>query len=109
MEYPDWAVALGWLMALLALACIPFYMIYVFATRGGTCKEKFHASMEITDWTPAQEEDRKDYDKFLREQEILMLEEQKQKAELKARKRREKEELKARKQAEKEARKNQRI
>lgn len=38
-EYPDWAVGIGWLMALSSMVAIPAYMIYAIATTPGTLRE----------------------------------------------------------------------
>ncbi|XP_045475441.1 sodium- and chloride-dependent GABA transporter ine isoform X2 [Harmonia axyridis] len=34
-EYPDWAIALGWLIASVSLLCIPIFMVYVFVKTPG--------------------------------------------------------------------------
>ncbi|KAG1670247.1 Sodium- and chloride-dependent GABA transporter 2 [Nymphon striatum] len=44
--YPDWAVAIGWCMALSSMVCIPFYMIYAILTTEGTFKERIQFLIE---------------------------------------------------------------
>lgn len=38
-EYPGWGQAIGWIMALSSIACIPAVMIYKFATTPGSLQE----------------------------------------------------------------------
>lgn len=38
-EYPDWGQAIGWIMALSSIACIPVVMIYKLATTPGSFQE----------------------------------------------------------------------
>lgn len=39
-EYPDWAITLGWAMALSSIVQIPLYALYVFCTTSGTTSER---------------------------------------------------------------------
>ncbi|CAL1533761.1 unnamed protein product [Lymnaea stagnalis] len=44
-EYPDWAIGLGWFIALMSVACIPAGMIHaVFYTKGANILHKFRNS-----------------------------------------------------------------
>ena len=38
-DYPDWGQAIGWIMALSSIACIPFVMLYKLVTTPGSFKE----------------------------------------------------------------------
>lgn len=38
-EYPGWGEAIGWIMALSSIACIPIVMIYKLATTPGSFQE----------------------------------------------------------------------
>ncbi|CAH3152263.1 unnamed protein product [Porites lobata] len=40
-DYPDWGQAIGWIMALSSIACIPFVMLYKFVTTPGSFKERW--------------------------------------------------------------------
>jgi len=40
-EYPGWGQAIGWIMALSSIACIPAVMIYKFATTPGSLQERW--------------------------------------------------------------------
>ncbi|KAG9280832.1 sodium- and chloride-dependent GABA transporter 2-like isoform X1 [Astyanax mexicanus] len=59
--YPWWGYALGWLLALSSMVCIPLWIIYKMGTTKGTLKERFH---ELTTPSP-------DLPKTRREQEKL--------------------------------------
>ncbi|XP_036432271.1 sodium- and chloride-dependent GABA transporter 2 [Colossoma macropomum] len=40
--YPWWGYALGWLLALSSMVCIPLWIIYKIGTAKGTLRERFH-------------------------------------------------------------------
>ncbi|CAH3028536.1 unnamed protein product [Porites evermanni] len=40
-DYPDWGQAIGWIMALSSIACIPFVMLYKLVTTPGSFKERW--------------------------------------------------------------------
>ncbi|XP_017556664.1 sodium- and chloride-dependent GABA transporter 2 isoform X1 [Pygocentrus nattereri] len=40
--YPWWGYALGWLLALSSMVCIPLWIIYKMGTAKGTLRERFH-------------------------------------------------------------------
>ncbi|XP_060758977.1 sodium- and chloride-dependent GABA transporter 2-like, partial [Neoarius graeffei] len=40
--YPWWGEALGWLMALSSMVCIPLWIVYKMGTAKGTVRERFH-------------------------------------------------------------------
>ncbi|XP_033107384.1 sodium- and chloride-dependent GABA transporter 1-like [Anneissia japonica] len=39
--YPDWSYAIGWMLALSSMLCIPGYMVYLLAKTPGTLYERF--------------------------------------------------------------------
>lgn len=40
-EYPAWAIAFGWLLALSSMIAVPVYVIYAFLTTSGSFREKW--------------------------------------------------------------------
>lgn len=56
-EYPQWAIVLGWLVALFPISMIPFFFLYRYCTEGG-----FHLVQVLmkpaVDWGPAKSSDR---------------------------------------------------
>ncbi|XP_053497765.1 sodium- and chloride-dependent GABA transporter 2 isoform X3 [Ictalurus furcatus] len=47
--YPWWGYALGWLLALSSMVCIPLWIVYKMGTAEGTLRERFH---ELTTPSP---------------------------------------------------------
>ncbi|XP_042323146.1 sodium- and chloride-dependent betaine transporter-like isoform X2 [Sceloporus undulatus] len=41
-EYPSWGIAVGWLMALSSMICIPFYVIFILLKTRGSFKQRLH-------------------------------------------------------------------
>lgn len=47
-EYPDWSTALGWVLTLSSILCIPAFMIYKFLnTRGGFRHVRAFSASEV--------------------------------------------------------------
>ncbi|XP_034982802.1 sodium- and chloride-dependent betaine transporter [Zootoca vivipara] len=41
-EYPPWGIAVGWLMALSSIICIPLYAVFILLKTKGSLKERLH-------------------------------------------------------------------
>ncbi|KAH0617058.1 hypothetical protein JD844_028672 [Phrynosoma platyrhinos] len=41
-KYPSWGIAVGWLMALSSMICIPLYIIFIFLKTRGSFKQRLH-------------------------------------------------------------------
>jgi len=65
-EYPGWAIAIGWLMALVSLAAIPTLGVLAILGKKGTFKERVINSLRPDpQWGPAKHENRVLYRKSL--------------------------------------------
>ncbi|GFO09380.1 sodium- and chloride-dependent glycine transporter 1-like [Plakobranchus ocellatus] len=60
--YPDWAIAVGWMLATVSMVPIPFMAIYQIYYASGTLMERVsHLLKSDPSWGPSQPEDRRRY------------------------------------------------
>ncbi|KAF7993648.1 hypothetical protein HCN44_010243 [Aphidius gifuensis] len=68
VQYPDWAVGIGWCSALVSMLCIPGYALYFLIKKKGTLREKLKIGFNPTsEWGPQKQTDREDWKKYLAE------------------------------------------
>ncbi|XP_034097306.1 sodium- and chloride-dependent glycine transporter 1 [Drosophila albomicans] len=70
IEYPTWAVAIGWLSFVSSIILIPLYVVYIMIIKRDTLKDSLKKRLKPLDWTPADPDDRADYDAFRRERKM---------------------------------------
>ncbi|KAJ8673949.1 hypothetical protein QAD02_005211 [Eretmocerus hayati] len=69
IDYPDWAIALGWCSCLISMICIPAYAAFFLLSREGTLEEKLrYGTAPTSKWGPAQKEDREKWEKVVKNQ-----------------------------------------
>ncbi|XP_015591859.1 sodium- and chloride-dependent glycine transporter 1 isoform X2 [Cephus cinctus] len=67
IEYPEWAILLGWCSCLVSMLCIPGYAIVHLITTKGTLKERLVIGMNPTsEWGPQKKEDREAWEKCIK-------------------------------------------
>lgn len=66
VEYPSWAIALGWCSCGASIICIPIYFLYMICTRDGSAGEVIEYYSKAMDWTPADVQHKREYERFLR-------------------------------------------
>ncbi|XP_058803162.1 sodium- and chloride-dependent glycine transporter 1-like isoform X1 [Phymastichus coffea] len=67
VDYPEWAVAVGWCSCLVSMLCIPGYIICYLVFGKGTLAEKIaHGTNPTSEWGPTQAEDREAWEKFVK-------------------------------------------
>lgn len=64
MEYPRWAITLGWSSCAISIVFIPGYILYIFLRGNSPPSRMVALYSKANDWTPAADEDRAEYEKF---------------------------------------------
>lgn len=70
IEYPYWAVILGWLSFLSSVMWIPLYVFYIMIRKRETLRDSLKKRLRPFDWTPADPEDRAEYEAFRRQRRL---------------------------------------
>lgn len=66
IDYPDWAIGIGWCSCLISMLCIPAYMIYyLFSKKGSLKKNLITGTSPSESWGPGDEENRTEWKKFI--------------------------------------------
>ncbi|XP_051173790.1 sodium- and chloride-dependent glycine transporter 1-like [Leptopilina boulardi] len=66
IEYPEWAIGLGWGSCLISMICIPGYMIYYLFCKKGSFKENLILGTNPSEsWGPGDMENRTEWKKFV--------------------------------------------
>ncbi|XP_011304951.1 sodium- and chloride-dependent glycine transporter 2 isoform X2 [Fopius arisanus] len=66
VQYPEWAVFLGWCSCMVSMICIPGYMIYFLLTTKGSFKKRFEVGTSPTPkWGPQKAGDREAWKRYL--------------------------------------------
>lgn len=64
VDFPRWAINFGWSTCAFSIAFIPGYMLYMFFKGNNTPSRMIAMYSKTSDWTPASDEDRVEYEKF---------------------------------------------
>lgn len=64
VDYPRWAINVGWSSCAVSILCIPGYVLYVIFKGKSSAFRVIAIYSKANDWTPALEEDRVEYEKF---------------------------------------------
>ncbi|XP_017872516.1 PREDICTED: sodium- and chloride-dependent glycine transporter 1 isoform X1 [Drosophila arizonae] len=67
VKYPKWAVALGWLSFVSSIIWIPLYIFFIMILKRNTLCSSLKRRMRPLDWTPADPQDREEYEAFRRQ------------------------------------------
>ncbi|EDW65047.1 sodium- and chloride-dependent glycine transporter 1 [Drosophila virilis] len=70
VEYPYWAVILGWLSFISSVMWIPLYVFYIMIRKRETLCDSLKKRLRPFDWTPADPEDRAEYEAFRRQRRL---------------------------------------
>ncbi|XP_043483932.1 sodium- and chloride-dependent GABA transporter 1-like [Leptopilina heterotoma] len=66
INYPEWAIAIGWGSCLISMICIPGYMIYYLFSKKGSLKENLIIGTNPSEeWGPGDSKDRAEWKKFI--------------------------------------------
>ncbi|XP_015115617.1 sodium- and chloride-dependent glycine transporter 2 [Diachasma alloeum] len=66
VQYPEWAVFLGWCSCMVSMLCIPGYMIYFLLKTKGSLKKRFEVGTSPTpEWGPQKAADREAWKRYL--------------------------------------------
>ncbi|XP_030384133.1 sodium- and chloride-dependent glycine transporter 1 [Scaptodrosophila lebanonensis] len=66
-SYPHWAIIVGWCSCASSIIWIPLYIFYILIRKRETMWESFKKRLKPLDWTPADPEDRAEYEAFRRQ------------------------------------------
>ncbi|XP_033208703.1 sodium- and chloride-dependent glycine transporter 1-like [Belonocnema kinseyi] len=67
IDYPEWAIAMGWCSCLVSMLCIPGYAIYYLFSKKGTFKDRLSLGTNPSNvWGPADPADRKEWENCVR-------------------------------------------
>ncbi|XP_065083593.1 sodium- and chloride-dependent glycine transporter 1 [Ochlerotatus camptorhynchus] len=55
VQYPQWAIAVGWMSCISSMLCIPAYALYKLATTKGTFMQRIKTNLIPYDWGPSDE------------------------------------------------------
>lgn len=61
IEYPDWAIAIGWCSCFISILCIPGYAIYKISKLNGSFRDRLKTLTKPVDWYPANAQIREEY------------------------------------------------
>ncbi|XP_017115970.1 sodium- and chloride-dependent glycine transporter 1 [Drosophila elegans] len=70
VSYPDWAVYIGWASFAASVMWIPLYIFYIMIRKRATLCESLKKRLKPLDWTPADPQDRADYEAFRRQRQM---------------------------------------
>ncbi|XP_016998137.2 sodium- and chloride-dependent glycine transporter 1 isoform X1 [Drosophila takahashii] len=70
VAYPQWAVIIGWASFVSSVIWIPLYIFYVMIRKRATLCESLKKRLKPLDWTPADPQDRADYEAFRRQRQM---------------------------------------
>lgn len=64
VEYPRWAIHLGWSSCAVSIICIPAYMLYIIWKGRSPPSRMIAIYSKANDWSPALDDNRLEYEKF---------------------------------------------
>ncbi|XP_016944259.2 sodium- and chloride-dependent glycine transporter 1 isoform X1 [Drosophila suzukii] len=70
VSYPQWAVIIGWASFVSSVIWIPLYIFYIMIRKRATLCESLKKRLKPLDWTPADPQDRADYEAFRRQRQM---------------------------------------
>ncbi|KAH8262793.1 hypothetical protein KR044_000360, partial [Drosophila immigrans] len=68
--YPDWAIMIGWMSFVSSIMLIPLYVLYIIIIKWDTLKDSLRKRLKPLDWTPADPDDRAEYEVFRRQRQM---------------------------------------
>lgn len=67
VQYPLWAVGIGWASFASSVSCIPLYILYIIISKRDNISGNLRKRLSPLDWTPADPKDRAEYLEFRRQ------------------------------------------
>ncbi|KAH8378508.1 hypothetical protein KR093_011746, partial [Drosophila rubida] len=67
IEYPEWAIMIGWASFVSSIILIPSYIVYIMIIKRKTLGHSLRKRFKPLDWTPADPTDRAEYEQFRKE------------------------------------------
>ncbi|XP_033159892.1 sodium- and chloride-dependent glycine transporter 1 [Drosophila mauritiana] len=67
IPYPQWAIIIGWASCVTSVMWIPLYIFYIMIRKRATLCDSLKKRLKPLDWTPADPQDRADYEAFRRQ------------------------------------------
>ncbi|EDV59240.1 sodium- and chloride-dependent glycine transporter 1 [Drosophila erecta] len=70
IPYPLWAIIIGWASCLTSVMWIPLYILYIMIRKRATLCDSLKKRLKPLDWTPADPQDRADYEAFRKQRQM---------------------------------------
>ncbi|XP_044315847.1 sodium- and chloride-dependent glycine transporter 1 isoform X2 [Drosophila rhopaloa] len=70
VPYPQWAIIIGWASFASSVMWIPLYIFYIMIRKRATLCDSLKKRLKPLDWTPADPQDRADYEAFRKQRQM---------------------------------------